>query len=76
MAQLDKAIQLNPDYFEAMLYENLLYREYARIEGDPAKVAELTAKADEWQKKALEIRKKVQDKQKAEQAAKNPLEAM
>jgi tetratricopeptide (TPR) repeat protein len=76
MASLDKAIQLNPDYFEAMLYKNLLYRQYARIEGDPAKVAELTAKATEWQTKALEIRKKVQEKLKAEQANKNPLEAM
>jgi len=32
MAQLDKALQLNPDYFEAMLYKNLLYRQYVRIE--------------------------------------------
>ena len=76
MAQLDKAIELNPDYFEAMLYKNLLYRQYARIEGDPVKVAELTQKANEWQTKALEVRKKVQEKQKAEQASKNPLEAM
>jgi tetratricopeptide (TPR) repeat protein len=76
MAQLDKAIELNPDYFEAMLYKNLVYRQYARIEGDPAKVAELTAKATEWQTKALEVRKKVQEKLKLEQAAKNPLEAM
>ena len=43
---------------------------------DPAKVAELTQKATEWQTKALEVRKRVQEKQKAEQASKNPLEAM
>ena len=41
MAQLDRAIQLNPDYFEAMLYKNLLFRQYVRIEPDPAKVADL-----------------------------------
>jgi hypothetical protein len=76
MAQLDRAIQLNPDYFEAMLYKNLLFRQYVRIEPDPAKVADLNAKATEWQQKALEIRKKIQDKQRAEQANKNPLEAM
>ena len=76
MAQLDRAIQLNPDYFEAMLYKNLLYRQYVRIESDPAKVADLNAKATEWQQKALEIRKKAQEKQRAEQAKKNPLEAM
>jgi hypothetical protein len=76
MAQLDKAIQLNPDYFEAMLYKNLLYRQYVRIEVDPAKVAELNAKATEWQQKALEIRKKMQEKRRLEQANKNPLEAL
>jgi len=76
MAQLDKAIQLNPDYFEAMLYKNLLYRQYVRIEADPAKIAELNAKANELQQKALEVKKKFQEKQRLEQANKNPLEAM
>jgi tetratricopeptide (TPR) repeat protein len=76
MAQLDKALQLNPDYFEAMLYKNLLYRQYVRIEADPAKVAELNAKANELQQKALEVKKKFQEKQRLEQANKNPLEAL
>jgi tetratricopeptide (TPR) repeat protein len=76
MAQLDKAIELNPDYFEALLYKNLLYRQYVRIESDPAKVAELNAKATELQQKALEMKKKIQEKQRREQANKNPLEAM
>ena len=34
------------------------------------------SKADEWQKKALEARKRVVQKQREEAAAKNPLEAM
>ncbi len=76
MAQLDRALQLNLDYFEAMLYKNLLYRQYVRIEADPAKVAELNAKATEWQQKGIEVKKKVQAKQRLEQANKNPLEAM
>ena len=76
MAQIDKALQLNPDYFEAMLYKNLLYRQYVRIESDPAKVAELNAKASELQQKALEVKKRIQEKQRLEQANKNPLEAM
>ena len=63
MAQLDKAIELNPDYFEALLYKNLLYRQYVRIESDPVKVAELNAKATELQQKALEMKKKIQEKQ-------------
>jgi len=76
MAQLDKALQINPDYFEAMLYKNLLYRQYVRIEVDPAKIAELNAKANELQQKALDVKKKFQEKQRLEQANKNPLEAM
>jgi len=76
MSALEKSLELRPDYFEAMLYVNLLYREYAKLENDPAKVADYKVKADEWQKKAIEIRKKVQQKQREEAAAKNPLEAM
>ena len=76
MAQLDKALQLNPDYFEAMLYKNLVFRQYVRIEADPAKVAELNAKATERQVKGVEAKKKIQEKQRLEQANKNPLEAM
>ncbi len=59
-----------------MLYINPLYREYAKMETDTAKGAELKAKADQWQKDALEARKRVMQKQREEQAAKNPLEAM
>jgi tetratricopeptide (TPR) repeat protein len=76
MAQLIKADELRTDYYEAQLYINLMYREYAKMESDPAKVAELKAKADEWQKKALDARKRVVQKQREEAAAKNPLEAM
>ena len=76
MANLKKSLELNPDYFEAMFYVNLLYREMAKIEPDAAKVAEYKAQADEWQKKGLEIRRKVMQKQREEQAAKNPLEAL
>lgn len=76
MANLVKANDLRKDYFEAMLYINLMYREYAKMESDPSKVAELRSKADEWQKKALEARKRVMQKQREEAANKNPLEAM
>jgi tetratricopeptide (TPR) repeat protein len=76
MAQLNKAVELRPDYFEAMFYINLLYREYAKMESAPTKVAELKGKADEWQRKGLEMKKKVQERQRLEQAKKNPLEAL
>ena len=76
MQQLEKATTLRADYFEAMLYINLLFREYAKMESDPAKRDEFKAKADEWQKKALEARARVVKKQREDAAAKNPLEAM
>lgn len=55
---LDKALKMKPDYFEAMVYDNLLYREKAKIQTDATLRAEYTAKADEWQQKALALRKK------------------
>lgn len=76
MQNLNKAMELRQDYFEAMAYVNLLYREYAKIEPDPVKQAELRAKADQWGKDAVEARKRVVQKQREEQAAKNPLEAL
>jgi phytoene/squalene synthetase len=76
MKNLDKALELKPDYFEAMFYVNLLYREIAKLENDPAKKTELAAKADEWQKKGLEFRKQAQEKARLEQAKSNPLEGL
>jgi tetratricopeptide (TPR) repeat protein len=55
---LDKALKQKPDYFEAMVYTNLLYREKAKMQSDANLRAEFTAKADEWQQKALALRKK------------------
>ena len=56
---------LKPDYFEAMAYYNLLYREKAKLEIDPVKAQEWIAKAEEWTKKAIAVR----DAQKAREAA-------
>ncbi|MBK8598822.1 MAG: tetratricopeptide repeat protein [Holophagales bacterium] len=76
MVALDKANAQRADYFEAMLYVNLLYREYAKLENDPIKKEELLAKATEWQKKALASRERVKQKEREEAARKNPLEAI
>jgi tetratricopeptide (TPR) repeat protein len=73
---LNKALELNPDYFEAMFYENLLDRELAKVEPSGAARAELLRQADEWQRKGLEVRKKVQEKQRQDMAKQNPLEGM
>ena len=76
MAALEKTNALRPDFFEAMLYVNLLYRQYERLENDPSKKAELLAKAAEWQQKALAARDRVKQKEREEAARKNPLEAI
>ena len=76
MAALEKANTLRPDYFEAMLYVNLLFREYAKLENDPVKKEELLAKAADWQKQALAARDRVKQKEREEAARKNPLEAI
>jgi tetratricopeptide (TPR) repeat protein len=55
---LQKAIQMKPDYFEAMAYLNLLYRQQAVVETDPVKQQQLVAEADRIRNQAVEIIKK------------------
>jgi tetratricopeptide (TPR) repeat protein len=55
---LNKALQVKPDYFEALSYLNLLYREKAKIETDPAKKQENIDTANKYLQQALELRKK------------------
>ena len=57
---LDKALALDPDYFEALSYINLIYREKAKALAAVSKNAEAGqayAKADEYQKRAIDLRK-------------------
>jgi tetratricopeptide (TPR) repeat protein len=64
---LNKAIQLRPDYDDAMAYMNLMYREKADIEcQDEAARAEDLKTADGWVDKTLATKKA-----KAEKAAQN-----
>jgi len=64
MKALDKALQLRPDYDDAMAYMNLMWREKADIEcGDAAAREADLKKADEWVDKTLATKK-----QKAEKA--------
>jgi tetratricopeptide (TPR) repeat protein len=55
---LQKSIEIKPDYFESMAYLNLLYRQQALIEPDPAKQQALIAQADQVRGRALEIIRK------------------
>jgi tetratricopeptide (TPR) repeat protein len=55
---IDKAIELKPDYFEALTYKNLLLRVQATLEKDPKVQQALLREADQFRDRALEIRNK------------------
>jgi tetratricopeptide (TPR) repeat protein len=58
MQALDKALELRPDYDDAMAYYNLLWREKADLEcGDPAAREADLKKADDWVDKTLAVKK-------------------
>ncbi|MGA2133319.1 MAG: tetratricopeptide repeat protein [Bryobacteraceae bacterium] len=54
---LDKALQLDPEYDDAMAYENLLYREKADLEESSDAYKKDTDVADNWVQKSLDTRK-------------------
>ena len=54
---VDKALQIKPDYIDALVYKNLLLRLQANMEKDPAKQQALIKEADELRDKAEELRK-------------------
>lgn len=62
---LTRASSLRKDYFEALVYLSLLYRQQAPIEADPVKQQQLVAEADRIRNEAIAIVKK----KKAEAAA-------
>ncbi|HTR03157.1 MAG TPA: tetratricopeptide repeat protein [Thermoanaerobaculia bacterium] len=72
LQSLNKAVELKPDYFEAVSYINLLYREKAKMETDPAKKQEYTDTANKYLQQALEMRKAAQEKAKAAQPTPEP----
>ena len=55
---VDKAIELNPNYFEALTYKNLLLRVQANLEKNPARQQALLKEANQWRDKAQEVRNK------------------
>lgn len=55
---LQRAMSLRPEYFEAMVYLSLLYRQQAPLETDPVKQQELIAEADRIRNEAIAIVKK------------------
>ena len=65
MENVDKALALKPDYFEAVIYKGLLYRVKAGATADRRAKAEFLEKAQDLQKQGLELKKQ----QAAESAA-------
>jgi hypothetical protein len=54
---VDHAIQIKPDYAEALVYKGLLLRLQANMEKDPVKQKQLLQDADKLRDKANELRK-------------------
>jgi tetratricopeptide (TPR) repeat protein len=57
LQNLQKALQLDPQYDDAMAYMNLLYREKADLEETPAEYKKDIEVADSWVDKTLETKK-------------------
>jgi len=66
---LSKAITLKKDYFEAMVYLQLLYRQQAPLETDPAKQQALIADANRIRDEAVAIVRRKKAEAAAQQAA-------
>lgn len=58
LAADDKALAVNPDYADAMVYKGILLRAKASTIKDPAQQKALIDEADKLKEKALEIQKK------------------
>jgi Plant specific mitochondrial import receptor subunit TOM20 len=56
--RLEKAIELKPDYDDAMAYLGLMYREKVDLEIDEAARASDFKAADPWVQPALEVKKR------------------
>jgi Tfp pilus assembly protein PilF len=63
LKNLDTALQLDPEYNDAMAYENLLVRERADLDDSPEQYKKDIEVADNWVQKALQT-KKMKDERK------------
>lgn len=60
-----RAIDMKADYFEAMAYYNLLFREKAKLELDETKKAQWIAQADVWRERAKALIEAAKKKEEA-----------
>ena len=59
LSALTKALEINPDYADAMAYLNLLNRERADFAESEEEYQEYLAKADDWVQKTLDTKKRL-----------------
>jgi len=69
LTALEKALEINPDYADAMAYLNLLNRERADVSPSEEEYEQYLAKADEWVEKTLETKKRIADESTIDQFA-------
>ena len=58
LENIDRALQLEPSYSEAIVYKNLLLRLQANLERDPRRQQELIREADELRDRANHLRRR------------------
>ena len=58
LESVEKALQLNPDYVDAVAYKGLLLRNQAAIEKDPGRQKALLTEANQLQERAAALKKK------------------
>jgi tetratricopeptide (TPR) repeat protein len=63
LKSLDQALKIRPDYFDAMEYQNLLWREKAKFEKDEKLKQEIIREADKVAQRALALRLKAQEEE-------------
>ncbi|MGH8637986.1 MAG: tetratricopeptide repeat protein, partial [Burkholderiales bacterium] len=57
LAAAERALKLNPNYVDALVYKGILLLQLARVEKDPAKQKEMVAEAGAARSKAMELQK-------------------
>jgi tetratricopeptide (TPR) repeat protein len=60
LTQINKALEIKPDYWEAIIYKGLLYRVKAQLARNPKDRQQLLEQAATLQKQAMELRKEAQ----------------
>ena len=67
-----QSIDLDPEFFDAMAYYNLLYREKAKLATTFEEAEQLNKEADIWLKKALELREKTEGSRRRDRTEPEP----